>query len=207
MKPERFPCKCNRSRVSGLGQILHPPDPRVVELLRVVAEAIGIATPRIYADPTVDYAQVDERDHIYYKPAFFEALFLLDPSGLLVLAVLAHEIGHIYNEHLSKPWEDPWEQELEADRFAGCVLSSLCEESGAFQRIIRVLSRSSTSRHPPGEERSRAIQEGWESCARVCNDSEKASPGSSSFLETAGKVAGGVVIGIGIVALLDAIFG
>lgn len=106
--------------------------------------------------------------------------FKLDPKLLLPnadrtnyflsLLTLAHEIGHHVCEHLTDNTNSLKEQELEADRVAGAILSksqwreffeaTLDDFLSAGRKVLGKAEGSQT--HPPLESRLEAIRYGWE---------------------------------------------
>lgn len=128
---------------------------------------------------------------IYYegKPyILYNAAFLNEIKGLsfsekdLVvsernwesLTILAHELGHHFNNHLNNPppGATPQQLELEADEFAGSTIymlgGSLIQSQSAFKSVP--VSESYT--HPGRMARLAAVAKGW-------NDAAKRSPKSN----------------------------
>jgi len=80
------------------------------------------------------------------------------------VAIIAHEIGHIYNKDLSRRprnWRESHWRELEADWFAGWVLyfmgANLFEAMSMYDNYE--FERSQT--HPGEEQRRRSLRSGW----------------------------------------------
>jgi len=189
----RFACRCTtRHSLHGAPavRLLRCPEAYVVEALRFVARFFGLAVPRIYACDDVANAEVNQENDILYNPAFFGTLRRLDPTFMLILAVLAHELGHIKHDHVHKSWQDPHDQELQADREAGCFLGTYCSAAVQFEALLwQYTGEFGTERHPPAGKRIEAVREGWTQCAGRCEvPAENRGAG-------VGKVVGAVVVG------------
>ena len=73
----------------------------------------------------------------------------------------AHEVGHHINFHLEDSDKTRWEEELEADRFGGFIVSRL---GGALDHAVkwyRVVSKEGSRTHPPRAQRMAAVEDGW----------------------------------------------
>jgi hypothetical protein len=90
---------------------------------------------------------------------------MLSGGYAAAMAVMAHELGHHYCEHIGAPTAPM--KELEADRFAGAALrnAGLSMEDALSMAAI-FASRSSRS-HPAKKERVSALSEGWTDPARA----------------------------------------
>jgi uncharacterized protein (TIGR02145 family) len=127
---------------------------------------------------------------IYYegKPyILYNAAFLNEIKGLsfsekdLVvsernwesLTILAHELGHHFNNHLNNPppGATPQQLELEADEFAGSTIYMLGGSLIQSQSAFKSESVSESYTHPGRMARLAAVAKGW-------NDAAKRSPKS-----------------------------
>ena len=136
-------------------------------LLRV-ATILGESTPPLIHSRRIPNAQVDMRGRIIYNAAFMRSLIRLDRSLLLVIAVLAHEMGHIIHDHVNDVVTSPYQKELQADEIAGCVIGKLCKSSHQFEQVIGALSGIGKATHPPAVFRMKAIRRGRDNCSRFC---------------------------------------
>lgn len=100
-------------------------------------------------------------------------ILVLDPSwaqsnAIAFYRTLAHESGHLFCGHTEKGYmRDPWEAELEADRFAGAFIRRLeqLRKDHLLEKILesasKVYSTSPTRSHPPRSQRLDAIRLGY----------------------------------------------
>lgn len=102
---------------------------------------------------------------IVYNPQFMERLEAGNKWG--PISVLAHEVGHHYGPYQAS--RNPWDRELGADQFSGCVLKSLgASLQDALYTVARALpysGRGSRS-HPPTKLRIQAVTRGYRGCRR-----------------------------------------
>ena len=75
--------------------------------------------------------------------------------------VMAHEIGHHLAGHTAAVSGEDWEQELEADRFAGFALGRLGARLEQALLWTADLSESGSKTHPPRAQRIEATSGGW----------------------------------------------
>jgi hypothetical protein len=78
------------------------------------------------------------------------------------LSVTAHEIGHHLGGHTTLDQGSAHEQELEADRFSGYILSLLGSTLGQALSFTPEFPEDDSDTHPGREKRIAAITEGWE---------------------------------------------
>lgn len=102
---------------------------------------------------------------IVYDRAFMSELARENPWA--PISVLAHEIGHIVKKHLGGRAIDPWDAELEADEFSGCVLARMgASRDDATSAEELLYTEKGSDSHPPSPRRLDAITDGWERCHR-----------------------------------------
>ncbi len=77
------------------------------------------------------------------------------------LTVLAHEIGHHLNAHTLDGKGSRHDRELEADRFAGFVVSRLGGSLDSALMLYREFSEEGSRTHPPRAKRMEAVEAGW----------------------------------------------
>lgn len=102
----------------------------------------------------------DNQRYIVYDKA--ENFFA--PDGVIYwpsLAVLAHELGHHLAGHTFVRNRSSHAQELEADRFAGFMLSRLGASLNQALAITAKLNENDTPTHPARSKRIVAITNGW----------------------------------------------
>lgn len=102
---------------------------------------------------------------IVYNPQFMERLEA--GNKWAPISVLAHEVGHHYGPYQTS--HNPWDRELGADQFSGCVLKSLgASLQDALYTVARALpfSRNGSRTHPPTKLRIQAVTRGYRSCRR-----------------------------------------
>jgi formylglycine-generating enzyme required for sulfatase activity len=103
--------------------------------------------------------------------SFTESDLPSDEENWSVLLVLAHEIGHHLNNHITNPHPDmkQREMELEADKTAGYVLYLLkAPDLKTAQKglLAPQVSEAGSYTHPPRSERLAAFRNGWEKAAK-----------------------------------------
>jgi hypothetical protein len=105
---------------------------------------------------------VQGKRFIIYDNRFLTALDQYSNTKWASISVLAHEIGHHYENHLISGSGSTPAKELEADYFSGYALAkigaSLGDATAAMQRIAPVQGNAS---HPGRAARIDAIQKGW----------------------------------------------
>lgn len=126
------------------------------------------------------------RPYILYNPNFLEEVKRLNFSAtdLTVsdrnweaLTILAHELGHHVNNHLSNPLPDATarDMELEADQFAGSIIYRMGGTKTQAVSAYRGLSETGSYTHPGRQQRMDAIGKGWEK-ARARNPAPNPTP-------------------------------
>jgi formylglycine-generating enzyme required for sulfatase activity len=103
--------------------------------------------------------------------SFTESDLPSDEENWSVLLVLAHEIGHHLNNHITNPHPDmkQREMELEADKTAGYVLYLLkAPDLKTAQKGLQApqVSEAGSYTHPPRSERLEAFRKGWDKAAK-----------------------------------------
>lgn len=105
---------------------------------------------------------IQNRRVIIYDNRFLTALDQYSRTNWASVSVLAHEIGHHYENHLFTGTGSTPAKELEADYFSGYALAkidaSLAEATAALERIAPIQGNSS---HPGRAARVDAIRRGW----------------------------------------------
>ena len=119
------------------------------------------------------------RPYILYNPDFLKKIKVFSFTGSdlptesedwSVLLVLAHEIGHHLNNHVTNPHPDltSRDMELKADETAGYLLYLLnAPDLQTAQKGLRVpqVSEAGSYTHPPRSQRLEAVKKGWDKAA------------------------------------------
>jgi len=117
----------------------------------------------------------EKRPYILFNPNFLQTVRKLnfssetipdDTNDWATLTILAHEIGHHLNNHLSNPYPGATsrDMELEADKTAGFLIYLMGGTLANAQLAYNGPSVSETGSytHPPKSQRLDAIKSGWE---------------------------------------------
>jgi formylglycine-generating enzyme required for sulfatase activity len=160
------------------------PDEEVEKLVTLILQKFGVRSRYLVVpcDRTENcQAIVDDRGtaYILYNPNFLSRVRGLSftnsslpkyEQDWATLTILAHELGHHLNLHLTNP--DPSltnvELELEADETAGHILYKLGATLKESQRAMYSSSVpvNGSSTHPPRAQRLAAIEKGWRDAER-----------------------------------------
>ena len=115
------------------------------------------------------------KKYILYNQDYITSLANITKNKWTVMTLLAHEVGHHYNEHTKKKGGSKPALELEADEFAGFVLQKLGATLQQSQQVMHFIAKTKeSSTHPARSSRLLAIEKGWnkavaESQAAVLN--------------------------------------
>jgi len=112
------------------------------------------------------------KPYILYNASFLEELkrmsfsekeIVVSNKNWEALTVLTHEIGHHFNNHLNNPppGVSSWQLELEADEFAGSVISRLGGSLKDAQTAYMNEPNTGSYTHPSRSDRFAAIAKGW----------------------------------------------
>lgn len=104
--------------------------------------------------------------YILYNPKYLSWITNVTKDRWAAMALIAHEVGHHLNGHtIAKTGSKP-AVELEADEFAGFVLSKLGATLDESEEVMKYISTSqATNTHPARPSRMLAIQTGWNKAA------------------------------------------
>jgi hypothetical protein len=102
---------------------------------------------------------------ILYSPSFFLQLYEDTSETWATTAILAHEVGHIINNHfVDSDHASTPELELAADKFAGKILAKMGADLeptlSAFKS--KYMQSADGDSYPSTEKRIQAVKEGWE---------------------------------------------
>ena len=106
---------------------------------------------------------------IYYNQEFIEKMNSVTNTDLTELAILAHEIGHHLSGHTISEPKNRYEEELEADKFAGFILHQLGASIETAKNVFSYLPEEGSNTHPPKSARIAAITNGWYDSKRKGN--------------------------------------
>jgi hypothetical protein len=112
------------------------------------------------------------KPYILYNASFLEELkrmsfsekdIVVSNKNWEALTVLTHEIGHHFNNHLNNPPPGVsfWQLELEADEFAGSVISRLGGSLKDAQAAYMNEPNTGSYTHPSRSDRLASIAKGW----------------------------------------------
>jgi hypothetical protein len=110
---------------------------------------------------------LDGKRYIHYNPLYIDKIQQKSQTYWSLIFVLAHEIGHHISGHtLSKTDIDKCqEEELEADKFAGCALRHLGATADELERALSFFSTEGSRTHPPRADRLVFAAIGFKDCA------------------------------------------
>ena len=97
------------------------------------------------------------------RMSFSEKDIVVSNKNWEALTVLTHEIGHHFNNHLNNPppGVSSWQLELEADEFAGSVISRLGGSLKDAQTAYMNEPNTGSYTHPSRSDRLASIAKGW----------------------------------------------
>jgi hypothetical protein len=112
------------------------------------------------------------KPYILYNASFLEELkrmsfsekdIVVSNKNWEALTVLTHEIGHHFNNHLNNPPPGVsfWQLELEADEFAGSIISRLGGSLKDAQTAYMNEPNTGSYTHPSRSDRLASIAKGW----------------------------------------------
>jgi hypothetical protein len=108
--------------------------------------------------------------YIMYNPEFMNKIKQATAGNWGSMALLAHEVGHHLNGHTIRKGGSKPSVELEADEFAGFVLSKLGATLLQAQQVMLYISNEqASSTHPSRSERMEAIKKGWTKASNKTN--------------------------------------
>lgn len=119
------------------------------------------------------------KPYILYNPLFLNSVSRLNftadnlpemqQQDWASLTILAHELGHHTNNHLSNPLPDATglEMELEADKTAGFIIYLMKGSLVNAQLAYKNLPEKSTYDHPGRDKRLLAVETGWKRAEKL----------------------------------------
>ena len=121
---------------------------------------------------------------IYYSRNYWNEIKTKTKTELAMYFALAHEIGHHMGDHLrhSGDTAKSRNEELEADKFAGCALAHKTGiDQDMLERILTILSEKGDATHPSRAERQDSIMKGFQCLDKITNDCVRNNTGSIGF--------------------------
>jgi len=112
--------------------------------------------------PNVEAAIRHHQRYILYNPEFIREVNYATRDKWPAIFILAHEIGHHLNGHTTLGVNSRPEIELEADKFAGFILSKMGATLEQAQLAMHFIASTEASKTHPGRmDRLAAIATGW----------------------------------------------
>jgi len=99
-----------------------------------------------------------------------------------LLGLLAHEIGHHFQGHTLDDLGSRPTTELEADEYAGYILSALGATQEQAVLLWATLPAQGSHTHPPRDQRLAAVQAGWAAWRQMVSRSGGAQPSTTASL-------------------------
>jgi hypothetical protein len=118
------------------------------------------------------YATVmNGRRVIVYDNRFLNKLNEITGTNWAAVSVIAHEIGHHYNNDVMTDQASTPENELQADYFSGYVMEKLGATANEATIAIRMVNPAYASgSHPGSPDRVNSIESGWNYAKNLNND-------------------------------------
>ncbi len=143
-------------------------DGEALNIFRQVFAAAGLVgmedRVRLRASQEVPNAEagLDEADQPYvdFNPSFMQAIVSRTDNYWSLVAILAHEVGHIVRRHTDVDGRYH-EFELEADYTAGYILHRMGATVDEAQAVYRTFPEAETDTHPGRARRLQSVALGW----------------------------------------------
>lgn len=121
--------------------------------------------------------------YIFYDPILLSYSDNQSGSYWSSMSILAHEIGHHLSGHtLLYNGSNPYQEELEADKYSGFILYKLgASLNQAIAAIIVLGSEQASNTHPSKADRIKAISSGWNEANQQRFDSALPPPPSDDI--------------------------
>ena len=101
---------------------------------------------------------------ILYSPEFFTTVYEASGDGG-ILAILAHEVGHVIDATARAPWiKNDWTPELRADGWAGCAFAKMSLSERTLKAGLTTLSKYPSPAQPNWTMRVPVLRTGYEQC-------------------------------------------
>lgn len=173
-------CAFGGSRAMGRVTNLGKPAPEAVKMVRWMTDIVGIRQNiKVVAADIERYVKAfatikNRQRYIVYNRADFD--WKDGRTSFDDLTTMGHEVGHHVPSHVMTQELSEHEEELEADRFSGFIMSKL----GATleQATKKFWDWPATEWHPGGLRRKQAVADGWHHGEKMkLAQSAKCSPG------------------------------
>jgi len=136
--------------------------------------------------PSIDNAAADYQlgsdrilpgEYILFNPNWVRQVAGADRTELY--AIFAHELGHLVNKHFLKTAMPRRDKEIEADKFAGCVVATIGGDWEVLERLLRRLRPEVANEYPSKEDAVQAARSGWNDCKSRAGDASQVPAGLS----------------------------
>ena len=169
MQPALF-----NSAVSFNDSVLAGKMPGTQQMLSEIMNVVGLTPNFELKEAKVNNVEASishRKRYILYNPQFISWITDVTKDKWAAIALLAHEVGHHLNGHTIRKSGSKPKLELEADEFAGFVLSKLGASLEQSQEVMKYIATTKASRtHPARSSRMLAIQKGWNKATHPGND-------------------------------------
>jgi hypothetical protein len=139
--------------------------PTMEKMLSDIVAVSGLSTSFVIRQGDVENMQASiskKKRVIVYNPEFIRWLYVATHDKWATVTLLAHEVGHHLNGHTIRHGGSRPHVELEADEFAGFILSRLGATLPQAQEVMKyIATKDGSSTHPARDERMEAIERGW----------------------------------------------
>ena len=135
------------------------------DVLRAAGLLGGSVSARSAQVPNAEACRGDDgRDYILFNPGWLSGLYNEADEYWADRAIIAHELGHIYYNHVLVALGSNPTIELQADEFAGLILARMgatLEQAKSAYRSTRMRTPHDSSSYPSTDDRLRAVEKGW----------------------------------------------
>lgn len=166
-----FPCQYGAGSYGSGAAVLAPASSYAWSVIVTAASLGGVSPPAGGAYQAAGtLAMYDPNgDAIYYSPTFLNQLYFsfgaLEPGD----SVLFHETGHMWAKKTgrmtcigSATTPQLWNQEFQADSYAGAVLSALGGSPVPSLQVYNTVLAAWSATHPPGGQRAQVFLDGYQ---------------------------------------------
>ena len=132
------------------------------EVVRRILDAVGGFRIKVFAVAGLGNAcaaRPNGERIIYYDDAWLRAYS--KNSYWVTVGVLAHEVGHLMNEHRRDDGLNAWHKEFEADSFVGRVVSILGGSLENAKEAVTSQPQDASRDYPPRAWRLSAVEQGF----------------------------------------------
>ena len=141
------------------------PAPEAIQAVNWITQTVGVlpnfdVLQGAFKTKVIAFAAIRKgRRYVVYDSDEFS--WQAGRTNWIETGIMAHEIGHHLGGHTAGIGDTDWDQELEADRFAGFALSRLGARLDQALLWTAELNEAGTKTHPPRVQRIEAAEAGW----------------------------------------------